>query len=126
MSVALAAVLEKDWQAQVVEVARTLGWRVFHPYDSRRSAHGWPDLSLCRDRLILLELKRERTKLSEPQKDWLRALLDAGAEAYVARPSDLDALALILACPGPPWKVARARALEAYTQLHEATRRECT
>lgn len=99
----LADVLEKEWQAQVRELATTLGYKVFHPYDSRRSAHGWPDLSLLRERLILLELKTEKGRLSAPQKSWLGAMLVAGLEVYVARPRHLEALAQILACRGAPW-----------------------
>jgi len=35
------------------------------------------------------------------QKDWLRALRAAGAQAYVARPRHLEALAAVL---GARWK----------------------
>ncbi len=126
MTVALADVLEKEWTSQVVQLARTLGFRRYHTWSSKHSASGFPDEVLLRERIVFLELKRERTKLSEPQRDWLRALLDAGAEAYVARPSDLDALALILACRGAPWKTARGATWEAAFRLGDATRKECT
>ncbi len=99
----LADVLEKEWQTQVVQLARTVGFELlYHTHDSRRSAHGFPDLCLLRERLILLELKREQGKLSEHQRTWLRALLNAGSEIYLVRPRDLQALAQVLALRGPP------------------------
>jgi hypothetical protein len=99
----LADLLEKDWQAQVVDLARRLGWRrIYHTHDSRRSAHGFPDLVLCRDRVVFLELKCETGKLTEEQRGWLDALRGAGVEAYVARPRNLQALAEILASRGRP------------------------
>ena len=95
--IALADILEKDWQRDVVNLAKTLGWtRVFHTFDSRRSTHGFPDLVIVRDRVVYLELKREKTKLTDEQKGWLRALRAAHAEAYIARPRDLEALAEVL------------------------------
>ena len=95
---ALEDVLEKDWQRTVVDLAKQLGWkRIYHTFDSRRSTHGFPDLVICRDRVIYLELKREKGKLSPEQVTWLRALWAAGAEAYVVRPSQAEALASMLA-----------------------------
>jgi hypothetical protein len=88
---------EREWQQQVVQLAQQTGWRkAFHVYDSRRSHSGWPDLVLLRERLVLIELKTERGKLSDAQRDWLNALRKAGVEAYVARPRDLEALADLL------------------------------
>jgi hypothetical protein len=88
---------EKEWQQQLVALARTLGWdRVYHTHDSRRSAGGFPDLVLVRDRVIFAELKRETTKQSMEQEGWLDALAKAGSEVYVWRPSDLDEAARVL------------------------------
>lgn len=97
---------EKVWQAQVVEVARTLGWRCYHTFDSRRSQPGFPDLVLVRDRVVFLELKSEKGKVSAAQQDWLQALADAGAEACVARPSDFDELGRVLARRTPQERAA--------------------
>ncbi len=102
MSATLADVLEKELTSQVVELARTLGYLRYHSWTSIHSPSGFPDEVLCRERVVYLELKREKTKLSEAQKEWLRALLDAGAEVYVVRPRDLQALAEVLAHHGPP------------------------
>ena len=55
------AITEKDLQASIVEAARLFKFYVFHPFDSRRSAAGWPDLSMVHpDRgIVFAELKRE-------------------------------------------------------------------
>ena len=70
--------VEKDWQRQVVDLAKTLGYRrPMHIYDSRRSEPGWPDLTLINTRLhrfVLLELKTETGKVSEAQAHWMRDL----------------------------------------------------
>lgn len=92
----LADLTEQEWAAQVAQLARTLGWRRYHTYRSQRSAAGWPDEALVRERLILAELKRENTKPSPAQADWLTALATAGAEVYLWRPSDLDEIGRIL------------------------------
>ena len=39
-------VTEKAFQTAVVELAELCGWKVYHTYDSRRSAPGFPDLVL--------------------------------------------------------------------------------
>lgn len=83
---------EREWQSQVVDAARLLGWRVYHTHDSRRSEPGWPDLALVRDRLVMAELKTETGRVSTAQSDWLAALRDAGVETHLWRPSDWDAV----------------------------------
>lgn len=103
---------EKDWQAQVVQLAHTLGYRHYHPLRSKGSPAGWPDLALCRDRLVLLELKTETGTVSAAQADWIRALHHAGAEIYVARPRHLQTLATILGPRGSTaWHEARGQLL---------------
>jgi hypothetical protein len=139
VTVAAHEMTEKELQTGVIELARVLGWRCAHFRPAQTSkgwrtpvgadGAGWPDLFLCRERVVALELKATGGKLRPEQADWLRALLDAGQEVYVCRPSDLDALALILACRGwprstPTWKTANGPALEAATRLREATRKE--
>ena len=37
---------EKDFQAQIVELIGVLGGMVYHTHDSRRSAPGYPDLTI--------------------------------------------------------------------------------
>src|SRR5687768_17404949 len=99
-------VSEKQFQQQIVAFARLNGWRVYHPYDSRRSAAGWPDLALARlcpsqrgvtTELLFLECKTERGRLTEAQRDWLFVLNAApGVVARVVRPSDWPEIVALL------------------------------
>ena len=81
---------EKQWQAQVVQIAQLAGWHTYHTWLSIRSQPGFPDLVLVRERVIFAELKAEKGKLTAHQKGWLDTLTTAGAEVYVWRPSDWD------------------------------------
>lgn len=96
------ATLEQDWQRDVIALARTLGWRVAH-FRPAQTSKGWrtpvsadgkgfPDLILVRDRVIAAELKNERNKVTPEQNAWLVAFRDAGVEAHVWRPDDLEAV----------------------------------
>lgn len=81
--------MEADLQGQVVDVAQRLGWWCYHPYDSRNSASGWPDLTLLRGhRILYLELKRESGTLTQQQIACHERLRTAGQDVYVMRPSD--------------------------------------
>ena len=116
-AIPLQDILEKDWQKQVRLLADQLGYRrAYHTFDSRRSDTGFPDLVLVspkRQRIIFLELKRETGKVSDRQAEWVRDLHAAGAEVYVARPRDLQALAAVLSGRGDtePFHVARGHLL---------------
>lgn len=80
-------------QDTVLRLAKLYGWRPYHTYDSRRSHAGWPDLVLCRPpRLLFLELKSEKGRLSEEQRSWLMDLSACGAEVAVIRPGDLTTI----------------------------------
>lgn len=88
---------EKQLQRQLVDLAQATGWkRTYHTFDSRRSSSGFPDLVLVRERVVFVELKTERGRPSDAQRDWIEALLAAGAEAYIVRPRHLDAIAAVL------------------------------
>jgi hypothetical protein len=86
----VAAITEKHWQADVIEVATLFGWRTYHTFDSRRSAPGFPDLVLCRPpRFIVAELKTDTGRVGPRQREWLDDLAAcAGVEVYVWRPAD--------------------------------------
>jgi hypothetical protein len=120
----LEDILEADWSKQVCDLARTLGFPlIYHTFSSKRSAMGFPDLVLIREREIKLELKREKTKPTEDQKRWIAGLLKASAEVYIARPSDLSTLGVILAGRGDPF--AKPGELQnAALYLREKTRSE--
>jgi hypothetical protein len=87
---------EKQWSSQVYDLCRLMGWKRYHTYFSKRSPAGFPDETLVRDRVVFLELKTETGKVSPHQKEWLTALLNAGAEVYIARPRDFTGLADVL------------------------------
>ena len=94
------SVSEAEWQRDVIDLARTLGWRIAH-FRPALTKHGWrtpvaadgagfPDLILVRDRVIAAELKSRTGKTSAEQDAWLAAFAAAGAEAHVWRPDDTD------------------------------------
>ena len=95
MSTAASFVMEKDFQAQVLDLARLCGWLCYHTHDSRRSAPGFPDLVLVRPpRLVFAELKSEEGKLRPEQRAWLKTLASCtqAPESYMWRPRDLEAI----------------------------------
>jgi hypothetical protein len=83
---------EAQFQQQIIDMAKALGWLVYHTHDSRRSEPGFPDLVLVRDRIVYLELKTETGRMSLEQQQWVAALSAAGGTALVVRPSDMDAI----------------------------------
>ncbi len=86
---------EAEFQQMITERAKLLGWLIYHTYDSRRSASGFPDLVLVRSgRVLFVEVKSEKGRLSKAQAEWLRALYGSTLETsinevYVWRPSDM-------------------------------------
>jgi hypothetical protein len=95
---ALTLISEAEWQRTVVEIAQWNRWGlIFHaPANRPINGHvqnmtaGFPDLCMVRGRrLLFVELKRERGRTTEAQREWLAALLLTGAETAVWRPSDL-------------------------------------
>lgn len=82
---------ERDFQAQVVELARRCGWRAFHVSDSRMVAGGrligdpriagFPDLTLVHPSrgFCFAELKAAKGRLTKRQ----RAVLDDMAAAAI-------------------------------------------
>jgi hypothetical protein len=93
---------ERAFQTAVVEYAKLCGWKAFHPFDSRRSEPGWPDLALVRHGMLLFaELKTERGRVSPVQRDWLEALEAVSAwtnavEVRLWRPSDWPEIERVL------------------------------
>ncbi len=113
-STRLAEVLESDWDAQLFRgpkaLANILGWHTYHTLRSKGSRSGYPDRTCVRERIIFVELKREKTKPTPDQIDWLDRLARAGGEVYLWRPSDLDEIGRVLAArneltflPGSEW-----------------------
>lgn len=85
--------------ATVIELATRLKWLVYHPYDSRRSTPGFPDLTLARNgRLLFIELKTARGKVSPDQQFWLDTLAkcDGVEMAEVWRPNQFEEIVEVL------------------------------
>ena len=73
-----APLTERAFQARVLDLAKLYGWMVFHPYSSRRSTAGFPDLVLARHgQVLFVELKTDTGQLSVAQRQWRDALPDA-------------------------------------------------
>jgi hypothetical protein len=94
----VTAMSEAELQGNVIDLAHLLGFRVAHFRPARTATGwrtpvaadgaGWPDLTLVRgDRLVFVELKRSKGKVTEEQQAWLEALGNV-AEVYVWRPAD--------------------------------------
>lgn len=92
---------EAEFQAQVVELARILGWQVLHVRRSIGKGHrwttttsvtGWPDLFMWHPRhgVLARELKTETGKLTAEQEEVLASLCAAGVDAGVWRPADFE------------------------------------
>ena len=80
---------EKQFQARIVQLARTLHYECYHTWLSIRSAKGWPDLVLCKPpRLLFVELKAAGKKPTPSQQKWLDMLRASGQEVYVWGSSD--------------------------------------
>lgn len=93
------AISEREFTQQVIDLAHYCGWRVYHTWSSVHSPAGFPDLVLVRrERLLFVELKSERGRLTTAQEEWLGALravctrrgLLGLPEVAVWRPSDWD------------------------------------
>lgn len=91
------ALTEKQFQGQVVELAKIRHWDVYHAQLAKWSEKGWPDLTLMRPpRLVFAELKSEKGKTTERQRYWLEHLEQCGIEVYLWRPSDWDDVERVL------------------------------
>jgi hypothetical protein len=85
---------EDQFQQQVIELAQYHQYEVtYHNPDSRRSQAGFPDLVLVsssRRRALFRELKTEEGRVRPKQTAVLLAMVSAGLDADVWRPSDLQ------------------------------------
>jgi hypothetical protein len=92
---------ERDFMAQVIEAATLFGWTTYHPFLSKWSARGFPDLVLVRPpRLILAELKTDVGQPTPEQAMWLELLGQVpGIEVELWRPMDLDRILAVLRWP---------------------------
>ena len=93
-SEAVIPITERDFQKTVLDMARFFGWKDYFSWSSLHSPRGFPDLVLARERdgvvrLVFVELKSEKGKLTEAQCEWLDLLAKVpGVEAHCFKPSD--------------------------------------
>jgi hypothetical protein len=92
---------ERAFQETVLQLAMMTGWKVNHQLPAQNAAGRWrtatqghagfPDLVLAHPTrgVIFAELKSAIGRVSETQRAWLDTLEQAGAEAYVWRPTDM-------------------------------------
>lgn len=90
----------KDLQKYVIDLARTLQWKVAHfpPIQARdgwrtpvaADGKGFPDLLMVRERQIVVEIKGDGDRLRPEQSDWLTAFRMAGIAAHVWTPSSWE------------------------------------
>ena len=104
---------ERDFTTKVIDRAKAMGWRVFHPRPAR-TAQGWrtagqgtpkgfPDLVLALDTVVLfVELKSQKGKLTDEHKDWLHHTNGA-----VWRPKDWQRICEVLDLPARAKGVTR-------------------
>jgi hypothetical protein len=101
-----------EWLQQLIDLLHTYHFTVAHFRSVRQQradgsvfwstpvqadGTGWPDLVAVRDkRIVVIEAKVGRDKLSDEQRHWLDILEMAGAESYVFFPSDWDEAVKVL------------------------------
>ena len=79
-------ITEKQFLQQVTELCRLLGYDYYHTWKSIHSPAGYPDLTIVKSpRLIFVELKIGKAKLTIFQEKWMQYFRDCGVEAYVWR-----------------------------------------
>ena len=91
---------ERDFQTQVVELARITGWQTMHvrrtigkgnKWVTGTSVPGWPDLAIWgHGRFILAELKTDRGTLTAEQEKLVASLRAAGVDVRIWRPHMWD------------------------------------
>lgn len=98
---------EKDFQQQIIELARIYGWRVHAERPGMMQSgnwvtpiqgdRGWPDLALVKGKHILFaELKSGEGRVTQEQQEWLDALKRVTPDVYVWRPADWETIQEII------------------------------
>lgn len=94
----MPAMSEAQFQQRIIDYCRLLQLLVWHDFDSRRNAAGFPDLIIVGNRVLYVELKAKQGRLSAEQHIWLDRLRAAAGDAAVAvwRPDDWEIAAATL------------------------------
>lgn len=80
---------EKSIMLGIQQALGMRGWRVLRVPPSIYSAKGWCDLIAIKDgRVLFIEVKSEKGKLSRDQEKFAQLIDEAGGEYIVARSED--------------------------------------
>ena len=110
-------VTERDLREQVRDLCNIYHWRFYFTWTSIHSPKGFPDLVLVsseRRRVIYTELKTEKSKVTDSQRECLDELVDCHQEVYLWRPGDIEEAARILCSSSPckshtSWEIVRTQ-----------------
>ena len=94
---------EAELRKSAIALAQLLGYRVYFTWSSIHSPGGFPDIIAVREKpdrtaeMVALELKSERGKLTQAQKEWLALLAKVpGIRVGCFKPSEWEAIVEIL------------------------------
>lgn len=82
---------EAQLQKAVTDLCRLYGLWWHHQRYSIGSGAGWPDLTICGQKIIFRELKRQDKEPTPAQLEWGAILRRTGQDWDVWKPSDLQA-----------------------------------
>lgn len=93
---------ENSWLERVIAIAEENDWLVDHVFEQRshakRTSKGFPDITAVRGkRIVYIELKSHKGKVTPDQIAWLDRLAAAHLEVYIARPCDRDGVSKLFA-----------------------------
>jgi VRR-NUC domain-containing protein len=94
MEVLAAAMSEDDLLVSVTcgtrsrpGLCKLYGLKWYHPWSSKNSVSGWPDLVIAGpDTILFAELKTQGGRVSPAQREWITALEAAGQVVFLWRP----------------------------------------
>ncbi len=94
----IPAITEKQLMSQVKDLAKIYHWKLYHPFLSKWSEKGYPDITLIRPpRIIFAELKRDTGKLTPSQLEWAELLKACpGVEYHLWKPSNFESIVEVL------------------------------
>ena len=92
---------ERELAATVDALAELHGWKIYGVLEqrvyARRLSKGFPDRVMTRNsRLLFIEYKSQRGRVTPEQQEWLEFLRLTLAEVFLWRPSDLDSIEELL------------------------------
>jgi hypothetical protein len=103
------AITERDLREQIRDLCKIFGWKFYFTWTSIHSPRGMPDLILCKTLLdgntigLAAELKTEKGKLTDYQREWLILLSKIeGCFSFVWTPSQFDNIVELLQANGLP------------------------